>query len=117
VPNKSRLKRFTESTGERDRSGLIEFCAEEGFVPIADIVPRKMVRTGGEISSVIMVPLAGAPSLEAVVSDGVGSITAVFFGRGRIAGITSGRRLIVEGMPVKRGNRILLFNPIYYLLP
>jgi hypothetical protein len=64
-----------------------------------------------------MVPLAGAPSLEATITDGRGTITAVFFGRGRIAGITPGRRVIVEGVAAKRGNQILLFNPTYQLLP
>ncbi len=117
MATKNRLQRLTESTGDRDRSELIDFCDRCGLVPISEVELRKPVRTGGEVGSVRMVPLAGAPSLEATINDGRGTITAVFFGRGRIAGITPGRRVIVEGVAAKRGNQILLFNPTYQLLP
>jgi hypothetical protein len=51
------------------------------------------------------------------VNDGLGSATAVFLGRRHIAGITPGRKMIVEGIAAKFGNRFLIFNPLYTLLP
>ena len=51
------------------------------------------------------------------VNDGLGSVTAVFLGRGSIAGITPGRKMTFEGVVGKQGNRYLVFNPTYTLLP
>jgi hypothetical protein len=50
------------------------------------------------------------------VSDGRGMVTAVFFGRKKIGGLTPGRRLVVEGMVAPLGNRAFMYNPVYELL-
>ncbi len=61
------------------------------------LVPRQPVRVGGEIKSVRIVPRAGAPALEVTVSDGRGSVVAVFLGRRKIAGMSPGRQRRVRG--------------------
>ena len=45
------------------------------------------------------------PNLEVMVTDGTGTITAVFAGRRRIAGIEHGRAIVLEGVAVDRGDR------------
>jgi hypothetical protein len=39
----------------------------------------------------------------------------VFLGRRRVGGVRAGRRLVVEGMVARDGNRLLMFNPVYEL--
>ncbi len=113
------LRRFvhkiTKSTAEIDREKLEAFCASCAAVPIADLELRKVGRTAGEIRSVRIVPRAGAAAVEATISDGNDTLTAVFLGRRRIGGISTGRRLEVEGMVARDGNRRLMFNPLYEL--
>ncbi|MSO79495.1 MAG: DNA-binding protein [Acidimicrobiia bacterium] len=112
-----RLKRLTTSVDELDRAQLVTFCDDCNFTPMTEIVPRTEVRVGGEVRSVRMVPRAGAPALEVTISDGRGSATAVFLGRRKIAGVAPGRRMAVEGIAGRTGNRFLMLNPLYTLFP
>jgi hypothetical protein len=109
--------RFTATIEEIDRAKLIDMCDELGLTPMTEITPRTQVRVGGEVRSVRLVPRAGAPSVEVTISDGRSAATAVFLGRRKIAGITPGRHITVEGVAGEAGTRILVFNPLYTLLP
>ena len=51
------------------------------------------------------------------LKTGRGTVTAVFFGRKKLAGLTPGRRLVVEGVIAPLGNRYFVYNPLYELLP
>ena len=62
-----------------------------------------------------IVPRAGAPALEVTVSDGRGAVVGVFLGRRKIAGLSPGRRVALEGVAARDGKRFLMFNPIYEL--
>jgi hypothetical protein len=44
-------------------------------------------------------------------------VTAVFFGRKKIAGLSPGRRLVIEGMVAPLNNRAFMYNPVYEFLP
>ena len=111
------VRRLATPVEELDREQLRDFCTMLGITPTTDIQVRARVRLGGEVRSVRVVPRAGAPALEVTVNDGLGAVTAVFLGRGSIAGITPGRKMTIEGVVGKQGNRYLVFNPIYTLLP
>ncbi|HVW35071.1 MAG TPA: OB-fold nucleic acid binding domain-containing protein [Acidimicrobiia bacterium] len=114
---KDLVSKLTKPVEEHDREKLVEFCSSlEGCHPADELQPRKNAKVVGEISSVRIVPRAGAPSLEVAVTDGRGTVTAVFFGRKKIAGLTPGRRLVVEGMVAPLGNRAFIYNPVYELL-
>lgn len=117
VALKQVMKRLTTPIEELDREELEQFCSALGLTPITEITPRTPVRIGGEVRSVRIVPRAGAPALEVTITDGRGAVTAVFLGRRKIAGIAPGRKLCVEGIAGKQGNRYLIFNPLYTLLP
>ncbi|HYH48788.1 MAG TPA: OB-fold nucleic acid binding domain-containing protein [Acidimicrobiia bacterium] len=115
---KDLVNRLTKPVEEADREKLVEFCSQlAGCQSCDQLEPRKVARVVGEISSVRIVPRAGAPSLEVGVTDGRGVVTAVFFGRRKIAGLSPGRRLIIEGMVAPLNNRTFVFNPVYELLP
>jgi len=115
---KKLVSRLTKPVEEHDREKLVEFCSSlEGFHPTDELEPRTVARVVGEVSSVRIVPRAGAPSLEVGVTDGRGMVTAVFFGRKKIAGLTPGRRVLLEGMVAPLNNRAFMYNPVYELLP
>ncbi|MGH8999173.1 MAG: OB-fold nucleic acid binding domain-containing protein [Acidimicrobiia bacterium] len=117
MPLRKLVERLTRPVEDHDRDKLIEFCdARAGCAHIDDLEPRSLARVVGEVSSVRVVPRAGAPSLEVTVTDGRGNLVAVFFGRRHLAGLHPGRRLVVEGVVAESGNRALVFNPVYELL-
>lgn len=115
VALKGAMKRFTASVHDLDRASITEFCDGCGLTPTTEVVAREQVRVGGEVRSVRVVPRAGAPALEVTITDGRGSVTAVFLGRRKIGGVTPGRRISVEGVPGQVGARLLLYNPLYTL--
>jgi hypothetical protein len=117
VALKKSVRRFTAAPEEVDREKLVALCDSLGLLPISSIAARTRVRVGGEVRSVRVVPRAGAPSLEVTINDGRGSATAVFLGRRKIAGITPGRKVVVEGMVGTNDRRHVIVNPFYTLLP
>ena len=114
---KKLVERLTRPVEDLDREKLVEFCSTVGGCrPCDELEPRTLARVAGEVQSVRIVPRAGAPSLEVGVSDGRGQITAVFFGRRRLAGLSPGRKLVLEGVVSVQGTRRFMYNPIYELL-
>src|SRR5919198_1036844 len=98
------MGRLATPVSELDRERLREFCmGHPGVTPIAELQPRREGTVIGEIAGVRIVPRAGSPSLEATITDGTGSLVAVWTGRRRIAGINPGRRLIVGGRGAPAG--------------
>ncbi len=115
------LHQLTAPVSELDSERLRQFCSSlPGVTPIAEVRPREQVSVVGEITSLRIVPRAGSPSLEATISDGTGTVMAVWTGRRRIAGIAPGKRLVVSGRgaPAEGGGRgrLLILNPSYELL-
>lgn len=116
---KQKLRDLKTPVPELDSQKLKEFCAghpECGSIGSAQ--GRQEVSLVGEISGLRIVPRAGSPSLEATISDGTGSVVAVWTGRRRIAGVAPGKRLIVNGRGCTGGpgGRLLYYNPRYELL-
>lgn len=117
---KKMLQRLTTSVEELDKERLVEFVSKiPDVTSIASLAARADAKVVGEIQSVRIVPRAGSPSLEATITDGSGTLVAMWTGRRRIAGIAPGKRLVVSGRgsPTGPGGRLLLFNPRYELLP
>jgi hypothetical protein len=50
-----------------------------------------------------------------MVSDGCSHITALFFGRRRIPGLTVGRKILLEGTICTERSRCVVYNPLYTL--
>jgi hypothetical protein len=116
---KDLLHRITTPVSELDEANLRDFCAgHPNCASIAEAEPRQEVSLVGEITTLRIVPHAGSPSLEATISDGTGSLVAIWTGRRRIAGVAPGKRLIINGRgaPAGNGRRLLFYNPRYELL-
>jgi hypothetical protein len=90
--------------------------APEGPCAIADAPMRIPVRVTGEVQRQRVVPRAGAPVLEVVLSDGTGDAVALFTGRRSLGGVETGRGLSIEGVAhLEHGERVFI-NPSYTLL-
>jgi hypothetical protein len=110
------MERLTKPVDQLDREALERYCDELGATPMGQITPRTPFRAAGEVRAVRIVPRAGAPALEVTVSDGRGTVVAVFLGRRKIAGMFPGRRLVLSGVAGRDGNRCVVYNPEYTLL-
>jgi hypothetical protein len=110
-------QRLGASVAELDRTRLQDRCRGLDVTPIGEAPRRVPVRVGGEVKRVIVAPRNGVPNLEVMIHDGTGTITAVFAGRRRIAGIDHGRAIVLEGVPVDLGDRAVIYNPAYTLVP
>lgn len=84
-------------------------------VPMASARPRVRARFEGDVRKIRIQPLAAVPTLEVVLDDGTGRVTALFMGRRGIAGVECGRRLAIEGTPVAGERGLTLYNPAYDL--
>jgi len=113
---KSLGQRLRASVDELERARLVDRCEGLGITSLDAIVPRQPIRVGGEIHRDVIAPRHGIPTLEVVVSDGTGSITAVFTGRRKIIGVDHGRTVILEGVAVPERDGMVIFNPAYTLV-
>lgn len=75
------------------------------------------VRVAGTLRAVTLRPRAGAPTLEAELYDGTGSVTLIWLGRRRIGGVECGRRLVAHGRLTEHDGRPTIYNAAYELLP
>jgi RecG-like helicase len=80
---------------------------------IGSAQPRSIARVVGVVESLRVRPREGVPVVEAVVSDGTGTVTAVWLGRRSLPGLALGSRLILEGRLGGRPPDLQVVNPSY----
>ena len=78
---------------------------------------RAAIKVAGEVKRTVVAPRSGVATLEVVLSDGHGDVTAVFSGRRSIPGVINGRCLILEGVARPEKGRHIMMNPVYTILP
>ncbi len=81
-----------------------------------DDVRRQLVGRAMGLLRMHARPTSGLPSLAVTLSDGTGTVVAVWTGRRAIGGITLGRRLLLDGVPRRVGDRLEFVDPAYTLL-
>jgi hypothetical protein len=111
-----RLHQLTADDTELEARELQEQVVVRGAKAVSACQDRDSVCVAGTIRSVTLKSLAGAPSLEAEVYDGSGSVVAVFLGRRRIPGIEAGRSVVLHGRLTMQDHRRTIFNPRYELI-
>jgi RecG-like helicase len=84
-----------------------------GVTLIGEAVPREVCRIAGVIEGLRVRPREGVPAIEALVTDGSGTVTAVWLGRRQIPGLTLGARLILEGRFGGERGRLQVMNPTF----
>lgn len=110
------ISRWASSDREEARE-LRQDTRRAGLVTIAEAPDREPVILQGTLKTVSLRPRGGVPALEAELYDGSGSLTVLWLGRRRIAGIAPGRGIRVMGrVGVHDGHRVM-YNPRYFLRP
>ncbi len=71
----------------------------------------------GVLRSVTLRPHAGSCSVEGELCDGTDSVMLIWLGRTAVPGIEPGRALRADGAMSYRGDRRVVYNPRYQLLP
>ncbi|PWN03660.1 DNA-binding protein [Nocardioides silvaticus] len=119
MATKSRLRRTISrwaSPDEAEARDLRKTFAGSGVVTIADAPARTPVQLRGSLRTVTLRPRGGVPALEAELYDGTGTLTLIWLGRRRIAGIGPGRSIEVSGRVGEHDGQRILYNPRYELL-
>src|SRR5919108_848776 len=106
--------RLSQDEGERRAATVREWAGEQvGCTLIADAKPRQMARIAGIVEGIRVRPREGVPAIEAVVTDGSGSVTAVWLGRRVLPRPQLRRRIIVEGRLGGDPKNLQIMNPRY----
>jgi len=113
----ARLRRWAAPDAEVEESELRTSAASEGCTDVGRCHAGDQAVVLGIVRSITVEPSSGLPRLEAVISDGTGSMRLVWLGRRRIRGIEPGRRLRVAGRVNASQEELVLYNPRYALLP
>lgn len=111
------LHRFTASEQELDAEDLEGQVSELGALPCREAARHEseQVCVVGRLKSVRFTPRTNLPTLEAELYDGTGSVSLIWLGRRRIAGIEPGRTLLIRGRISNQGLRRVIYNPWYEL--
>jgi amino acid transporter len=86
----------------------------EERTPIDALVSRQVATVAGKVYSMRVQPWSGVAALELTLIDDTGaSLTVVFFGRRRLAGVHAGTQLVVEGLVGEHHGHLAMLNPAY----
>jgi len=106
--------KLSQDESERRATTIREWAASQpGVTLISDVKPRTVSRVAGIVEGIRVRPREGVPAIEAVVTDGSGTVTAVWLGRRVLPGLQLGRRLILEGRLGGDPRNLQLMNPRY----
>ena len=108
-----RVGRFFTHTDEERLDDEIEAWADRiaGTVRIDSCPNREPVRIAGWVNRLRLRPMNGSTTLEAVVSDGTGEVTAQWTGRSSIPGLALGTGVVLEGVLGRDRDELRMVNP------
>ena len=109
------LQRLTADDQAVDAEELRADSVSAGCEPLSDCRRGKVVTVTGRLKSVVYTPRETLPTLEAELFDGSGSVSLVWLGRRRIAGIEPGRTLTARGRFAAFDGKRVIYNPWYEL--
>jgi hypothetical protein len=112
------LRRFLQRLNRTDEELLAEEVREwsesvKGTVRITEARPRTRLKLAGIVRRITVRPVEGFESLEAVLWDGTGEVSAVWMGRRHITGLALGSRLVVQGIVGKERGALRIVNPTF----
>ena len=109
------LSRLTLDEQELHGRELQTEAVSAGATHVAQCSVGAPVCVAGQLRAVVLRPRAGAPTLEAELYDGTGTVTLIWLGRRQIRGIDPGRALVARGRLTKQDGRPTIYNPSYEL--
>lgn len=108
------LKRLSRTDEEILRDEVREWAGSvPGTARIGDCPQRQRVRVCGVVRRLTLRPHGDSHSLEVVIYDGTGELTAVWTGRDHIPGLSIGTQLILEGVPRVDRTGMRMVNPAF----
>ena len=105
--------RLGASVADLERVRLQDRVRGLNLTSLGELPLRVPVRVAGEVTRVVLTPRRGIPNLEVMVTDGTGTIVAIFTGRRAIPGLHHGRATILEGVAMRARDRTVVYNPAY----
>ncbi|MBV9659634.1 MAG: hypothetical protein JO337_00600 [Acidimicrobiales bacterium] len=84
---------------------------------ISQAQPRGRLVVTGTISGAGVVDIGGSRSGSYTLDDGTGQVELVFLGRPKVAGLSCGVRLTVEGTSRMDRGKLVVWNPLYRIEP
>jgi hypothetical protein len=114
-PLKRLVHRLTASVQQLEAERLQDDAARAGSVLARNCQRGQLVRVSGRLRTVVYTPRTNLPTLEAELYDGSDTVTLVWLGQRRIAGIEPGRALTARGRIAVRDGQKLIYNPYYEL--
>lgn len=110
------LKRLTSSNTELENEELLRQAERSGVDTLGRCADRSRVVLTGTITSLSVQPRGDIKWLEAVLSDGSGSVRLLWMGRRSIPGVQAGAMLRVAGRIAEIDGAKVIYNPRYDLL-
>ncbi|MFC4602816.1 OB-fold nucleic acid binding domain-containing protein [Rhodococcus kronopolitis] len=109
-------RRLTEDIDQLDAEEMIvESTQASGAQRACDCSRGEEVTMYGRLRSVETSARASAAGMEAEFFDGTDAVTLVWLGRRRIAGIETGKKILVRGRLGARNGLKVIYNPYYEL--
>lgn len=110
------MRRFFADTGAMENDELRDDARRcPDSIPLADVTAGRRLKVFGRLKSVRYTPRQHVPTLQAELVDGTGSLTLIWLGRRRIAGIEPGRTLEAYGCVAETPDGPVIYNPRYDL--
>ena len=85
----------------------------EDRTSIKDLRFRERAHVAGKVYSMRVQPWSGIASLELTVVDETGALLLVFFGRHSLSGVSTGTRIVADGMVGVHRSTMAMLNPHY----
>lgn len=120
MTERNRLRRSISrwaDTSDQHARDMRRAYGDDRLDRIGEAPDRERVTLQGTLRTVTLRPRGGVPALEAELYDGTGTLTVIWLGRRRIAGIQPGRSLKVRGRIGRHDGYRILYNPRYELMP
>ena len=115
---KGRLRTGLRQWASQSHAEAVELrgsAVRSGCQPIEEAPDRERVTVQGTLRTVTLRPRGGVPALEAELYDGTGTLTVLWLGRRRIAGIFPGQMIRVTGRIGSQAGTRVMYNPRYEL--
>lgn len=90
---------------------------QPGVTLISSVAPRSVAKVAGVVEVLRVRPRQGVQAFEADVTDGTGTVTAVWLGRSTVPGVSIGVRIVLEGRVGGEHPSLHVINPSFEFAP
>jgi hypothetical protein len=97
-------------------NGAAQEVSSSEVRPVGSLTGPGRVVVEGRVISLAIRPVEQNSVLAVEITDGTGTLTALFYGRKRIPGVICGSRLRLQGPAGFKADRPVMINPLYELL-